>query len=192
MVSIRILTLTAALTLVLSACGDGQGETVPSNTTTTSAEANDSDRAFLAMMAPHHAGGVALGELAQELGTKPETRRLGKAVVTAQAAELEQMQAAYQSLFGEPLVLEDEPEPTIVGLRESDEFDRDFYDALIPHHQQAIEMARTELADGENAELKSLASEIVDSQSEEVEDMNAWREKYYGEPSPRGGVPPES
>lgn len=40
-------------------------------------------------------------------------------------------------------------------------------------------------------ELKELAGNIVEAQSKEIEDMDDWREKWYGAPSPAGGVPDE-
>lgn len=179
--------------VLAAACG---GSAEPSGTTATegaavNGEANEADRAFLATMSAHHAGGVALGEIAQERGENPETRKLGRAVETAQSRELEQMQTAYEDLFGEPLTVDRGPDPAIAALEEAQEFDRDFYDALIPHHQEAIEMAREEVAGGQNPELIQLAQSIIETQSQEIEDMNTWREKYYGSASPAGGVPPE-
>ncbi|MDQ3164190.1 MAG: DUF305 domain-containing protein, partial [Actinomycetota bacterium] len=62
---------------------------------------------------------------------------------------------------------------------------------LIPHHQDAIRMARKEISGGSDEELKELAGSIVETQSKEIEDMNDWREDWYGAPSPAGGVPAE-
>lgn len=36
-----------------------------------------------------------------------------------------------------------------------------------------------------------LAQAIVDAQSREIEEMNSWREDWYGSASPAGGVPAE-
>jgi uncharacterized protein (DUF305 family) len=44
---------------------------------------------------------------------------------------------------------------------------------MVPHHERGIAMARTELKDGQNAELKKLASGIVSSQAREVREMRA-------------------
>jgi uncharacterized protein (DUF305 family) len=77
------------------------------------------------------------------------------------------------------------------SLRHADPFDRMFIDMMIPHHQGAIRMARIELAEGANEESKSLAREIIAAQAAEIEQMNEWRARWYGAPSPAGGVPPE-
>jgi uncharacterized protein (DUF305 family) len=34
-----------------------------------------------------------------------------------------------------------------------------------------------------------LAESILGAQAREIENMNAWRERWYGAPSPAGGVP---
>jgi hypothetical protein len=62
---------------------------------------------------------------------------------------------------------------------------------MIPHHQGAIRMARAELENGQNRELKALAEAIVDAQAKEIDDMNTWRVDWFGEVSPAGGVPEE-
>jgi uncharacterized protein (DUF305 family) len=53
---------------------------------------------------------------------------------------------------------------------------------MIPHHQGAIRMARIELAQGEDEELTELATAIIEAQSHEIEEMNSWRERWYGAP----------
>ena len=50
-------------------------------------------------------------------------------------------------------------------------------------------MAQVELADGQDQEVKDLAQSVIDAQSREIEQMNQWREQWYGSPSPAGGVP---
>ena len=52
-------------------------------------------------------------------------------------------------------------------------------------------MARIELESGQDQELKDLATAIIEAQSAEIEEMNAWREQWYGAPSPAGGIPEE-
>ena len=53
------------------------------------------------------------------------------------------------------------------------DFDRLFLEMMIEHHEGAIEMAQTELEDGEDADALDLAQSIADSQAAEVEEMQA-------------------
>jgi len=68
-------------------------------------------------------------------------------------------------------------------------FDRAFIDAMIPHHQGAIRMARAELAKGKQRQLRRIARAIVKAQAKEIRQMNVWRTAWYGAASPAGGVP---
>ena len=74
-------------------------------------------------------------------------------------------------------------------LRDARPFDRAFIDMMIPHHQSAIRMARIEMAKGSDAELKSLAGDILDAHAREIVALNAHRRKQVGGASPAGGVP---
>jgi uncharacterized protein (DUF305 family) len=77
-------------------------------------------------------------------------------------------------------------------LRDAKPFDRAFIDAMVPHHQGAIRMARAELARGKSATLHKIAEDIVAAQSREIHEMNDWRTSWYGKLSPAGGVPSDS
>jgi uncharacterized protein (DUF305 family) len=67
-------------------------------------------------------------------------------------------------------------------------FDRAFIDAMVPHHQAAIEMAREAKRAGlRQQELISIADNIISTQQAEIDQMLAWREQWFGskEQSPR-------
>lgn len=49
-----------------------------------------------------------------------------------------------------------------------------FFQMMIPHHQQAIDMSTLALTQSENQELKDLAKSIIDAQTKEIEDMQSW------------------
>ena len=52
-------------------------------------------------------------------------------------------------------------------------FDRMFLTGMVKHHQGAVAMARTELAQGANADAKKLAQSIVESQNKEIAQMKS-------------------
>lgn len=52
-----------------------------------------------------------------------------------------------------------------------------FVCAMIPHHQGAIDMARAELAHGDDPWAKALAQQIIDAQEKEIADMLDWLSK---------------
>ncbi|MEE3920862.1 DUF305 domain-containing protein [Micromonospora sp. BRA006-A] len=50
-------------------------------------------------------------------------------------------------------------------------FDKMFAEMMIAHHKGAIDMARTEQADGSNPEAKALAAKIASDQAAEVQTL---------------------
>jgi uncharacterized protein (DUF305 family) len=58
-----------------------------------------------------------------------------------------------------------------LGTLSGERFDKAFLRMMIEHHQGAVAMARTEQAQGSNADAKALADNIVMSQSVEITTM---------------------
>ena len=52
-----------------------------------------------------------------------------------------------------------------------EEFDNLWLESMISHHQGAIEMAKAELANGQNVDVKGMAQTMVDTQQGEIGQM---------------------
>jgi Domain of unknown function (DUF305) len=52
--------------------------------------------------------------------------------------------------------------------------DKDFVRLMLPHHQAALDMARTELMYGNDPQMRRLAQEIITDQQSEIELMQLW------------------
>jgi len=61
----------------------------------------------------------------------------------------------------------------MAGLKKATgaEFDRQWLEMMTEHHEGAVEMAKTELAQGKDAEAKKLAQAIIDGQQQEITEM---------------------
>jgi len=59
------------------------------------------------------------------------------------------------------------------GMTASD-IDVAFVCGMIPHHQGAINMAKAELAHGDNDWAKEMAQKVIDAQEKEIADMLKW------------------
>ena len=55
--------------------------------------------------------------------------------------------------------------------------DIDFVRLMLPHHQAAIDMAKTELIYGKDPQMRRLAQEIITDQQLEIELMQRWLKK---------------
>ncbi|OYD96332.1 DUF305 domain-containing protein [Nostoc sp. 'Peltigera membranacea cyanobiont' 210A] len=65
-------------------------------------------------------------------------------------------------------------------------FDLRFIDAMIPHHQGAVEMANVAQQKSKRPEIKKLADNIIKSQNQEITQMKQWRQAWY----PKAGDKP--
>ena len=188
----------AVAAVVPAACGD--------NSESGGAGASVTESAFLKGMIPHHESAVEMAELAVDRGEHPEAKMLAREIVQAQTSEIVQMEKIYERLTGEEIL----PDPVAhkdLGLSQAEAgmheggaamleranaFDKAFIDAMIPHHQGAVRQARIVLEETDDGELRELADAIVEAQSREIAQMNRWRKRWYGSPSPAGGVPSEN
>jgi uncharacterized protein (DUF305 family) len=60
------------------------------------------------------------------------------------------------------------------AVKRSGNADVDFVRLMVPHHQAAIDMAKTQLLYGKDAQMRRLAQEIITDQQLEIELMQRW------------------
>ncbi|MFW2853792.1 DUF305 domain-containing protein [Sphingomonas sp. TX0543] len=56
----------------------------------------------------------------------------------------------------------------------SGDADTDFLQAMIPHHQGAIDLARDEIAKGSDPKVLALAQKVIQDQQAEITQMEKW------------------
>ncbi len=62
----------------------------------------------------------------------------------------------------------------------SGDMDRNFIEQMIPHHESGIAMARLAKEKTKHDEIKTLADNIITSQSAEISTMKQWYKDWYG------------
>ena len=65
------------------------------------------------------------------------------------------------------------------AVERSGNADVDFVRLMLPHHQAAIDMAKTQLLYGKDAQMRRLAQEIITDQRSEIELMQRWLKQQH-------------
>jgi uncharacterized protein (DUF305 family) len=145
---------------------------------------NADDIAFATNMIPHHQQAVEMAALVPDRSTNPDLIALAGQISAAQGPEIEAMKVFLVQWNENPDAstghgghgstmqgMVDEPTMTKLRSLNGTEFDRLWLESMISHHQGAIEMAKAEIANGENVDAKRLAQTIVDTQQAEIGQM---------------------
>lgn len=69
-------------------------------------------------------------------------------------------------------------------LTANDAIDAMFIEQMIPHHEDAVDMADLALESAEHPELRALAREIKRTQTAEIEQMREWYREWFDEEVP--------
>lgn len=63
-------------------------------------------------------------------------------------------------------------------MKMTGDVDKDFAMMMKAHHQQAVEMAKVELADGKSLQIKAMASKMMKDQQKEIAQLEAWLKRH--------------
>ena len=156
------------------------------------------DPHFIEQMIPHHEDAITMANLALTRAEHSEIKSLANDIVRTQSEEIDQMKQWYRSWFGKDVpdvfsgtghgmgsgimhmgMMGDATD--IDQLKTASDFDKDFIEEMIPHHQMAVMMAQM-LANATNrSEMKQLAQSIIDAQTREINSMREWYRQWYGQ-----------
>ena len=179
-----------AAVLALSACSaatkEDHGAAHPSSSVAAQAAHNEDDVMFAQLMIPHHQQAVELTALAPGHSTNPAVIALASAISAQQQPEIDAMRTTLKQWGVNPDQMEHGSghagmtmqgmvdDATMVKLEalKGPEFDALWLKSMIGHHQGAIAMAKSEIADGKSPEMVTLAKNIVSAQQSEIDQMN--------------------
>jgi hypothetical protein len=89
-------------------------------------------------------------------------------------APVQGSQAAAYDDWSELVASMDKMHMAMGAVKRSGESDVDFVRLMLPHHQAAIDMAKTQLLHGNDPQMRRLAQEIITDQQLEIEVMQRW------------------
>lgn len=192
MKKLLVLSTTAlAAVIALAGCSTGTGDTMPGMDHNTSAttgtpaatavgEHNSADTMFAQMMLPHHEQAVEMSDIMlTKTGLDPKIETLARDIKAAQAPEIQKM-TSWLTGWAEPTAMAGNH--GMEGMMSAADLDKLtaaqgaeasklFLTQMIAHHEGAVDMARTEVTDGKNADAVDLAKSIVSSQESEITQM---------------------
>ncbi|AKG24583.1 DUF305 domain-containing protein [Calothrix sp. 336/3] len=156
------------------------------------------DLRFIDGMIPHHEGAVVMAKDALKKSKRPEIKKLANAIIKAQDKEISELKTwrkawypqapkaaqAWNQGMKHMMAMSSEHMKMMrmdMDLGNSDaEFDLRFINAMIPHHEGAVVMAKDALNKSKRPQIQKLANAIISSQEAEIKQMQQWRKNWYG------------
>ncbi len=157
------------------------------------------DLRFIDAMIPHHQGATVMAKEAQKKSQRPEIKKLADEIIKAQNQEITQMKQwrttwyakagdkpmAYDAKMGHMMEMSSDQKQAMMMNMDlgaaNAEFDLRFINAMIPHHESAVVMAKDALQKSQRPEIKNLVQEIIKAQNTEINQMKEWRKAWYNQ-----------
>ncbi|VXD11946.1 DUF305 domain-containing protein [Planktothrix paucivesiculata] len=149
------------------------------------------DLRFIDGMIPHHKGAVKMSEQVLQKSNNPEVKKLAEEIIKAQEKEIAQMQEwrktwypdakdaiMYHAPMGHSMSMSKEDMESMMMMADLGPadagFDQRFVEAMIPHHEGALIMAKDAQVKSKRPEIQQLAQAILVSQAAEIKLMKKW------------------
>ena len=154
------------------------------------------DLRFLDSMIPHHQGALVMSQEVLAKSKRPELIKLAQGILADQNKDIAQMKLWrkqwYPKAAATPIMWHAEMNHEMamtpkhkesmmmnMSLGKADAgFDVRFLDAMIPHHQGAVTMAKDALLKSKRPQMKKFAQNIIKSQQAEIDMMTKWQQQW--------------
>lgn len=160
--------------------GNGTSSSPSASAGASAAVFNDADVTFAMEMVMHHEQAIEMSDtLLAKDGVHPDVVALAERIKAAQGPEIETMNQWLEDWgqdtdmggmdHGGGMMSEED----MTALEEADGETASslFLEQMIMHHQGAIDMAQTQIDNGQNPDAVSLAQKIVEDQTAEITEM---------------------
>jgi len=144
---------------------------------------NDPEIDFAKMMIMHHQGAMNMANVQVQEGKNDSLKRTAQKIIRDQQMEIQQFQTILATLTVDNMDMEYMMEQ-MEGMKKMDkaidvqlitgDIDNDFATLMIWHHQSAIDDASGYLHHGNNAQLKTIANNIIKAQTMEIQELSDW------------------
>jgi uncharacterized protein (DUF305 family) len=196
--ALPVASIAAALTI--AGCGTASTTSSPAGSSPSPAASavagdhNPADVTFAQGMIPHHQQAIEMAKFAATRAASAEVKALATQIQGAQDPEINQMKG-WLTAWGAPTTMPgmtgvpgstmgtgslgpmpgmmSDADMTMMSGLTGVAFDRQWLTMMTTHHQGAIAMAHTEQADGRYGPAKTMADNIVRTQTDEIAKMAA-------------------
>lgn len=138
---------------------------------------------YVKMMTMHNQGAINMANVELQEGKNDSLKRTAQKIITQQQAEIQEFNTILTTLTVDnsdtTFTMEQMDNMTKMGKTAdiqliTGDIDNDFATLMIVHHQSAIDNASVCLHHGNNAQIKTIATNIVKSQTMEIVEMSNW------------------
>lgn len=146
----------------------------------------DFDNDFAALMIEHHQGAVEISEMELAKGSDEEMKKMAQTMVADHKSEIKKLKDFISNHTSTPNHDNDKVEgdmhkggdnhdlsnvlkmESTNNLKMTGDTDKDYANSMKAHHENAIKMAKAEVAHGHHAELKKMDEKMIDEDIKEV------------------------
>ncbi|RPI18279.1 MAG: DUF305 domain-containing protein [Ignavibacteriae bacterium] len=146
------------------------------------------DYDFAMLMIPHHQGAVDISSTYLGTAKDPQIKSIAEQIIGKNKSEINELKS-WSTVYKDTIeTVEGDKYKGIINdnmtemmkhmelIRSSDP-DVDFVVVMVPHHRDAIEMAKVEIDFGKDEKLKSMAKNMIKDLQEQIRVMEEWRAK---------------
>lgn len=149
-------------------------------------ESGNVDKDFLVDMIPHHQGAIDSAKL--YLQNNPQNQKLqeiAKNIISSQEAEIKEFHTLLKGELNATKLSKQQYSQYLTAtkhnantmmkdmnqVKPSQNIDKDFAQAMIPHHQGAIDSAKLILQYTKDTRIQKIAQDIITAQEREIQDL---------------------
>jgi uncharacterized protein (DUF305 family) len=152
----------------------------------------DFDLDFANMMIPHHQSAVDMAEMYLPKAKDEKIKTMAQNIINEQKKEIEELKILIANHkpagkgdehagaghaggeHNELMETMNKMMDKMKGMKMTGDADKDFAMMMIPHHQSAVDMSENEISHGKHVEMKKFAQKMIDDQSKEIKEFEAF------------------
>lgn len=136
------------------------------------------DLRFIDGMIAHHLAAIYLANQAKEQSKRPQVLSLANTIIEVDTEGIAKLYEQKKSWFGNTKQI---TQFAKVQLGSADEqFDLRFINALVAHHEEAIDVAREMQTKSTRSDVLTIAGSVITGLSDGIKTLETWRGEWYG------------